>query len=449
MFISTIIVRGQESQTFVLHFKFDSAQIDTTFRNNSENVEHILNLITRTGVKIDSVEIKGWSSPDGGLPRNITLSKERAQSTMNFLIENSIEGNGINPDIIHIFPMQENWEGLLQMVESRYRRLDREQVLKILKAKGIGEETRKWRLQQLDKGYTWDFLRRIYMPSLRIATLVTVHYSHDSETESLNNSDSSNAADTSGRVVSPGTSVSSANSGVSSANSGVSSATPGESATTDVDSTAAMKATTTAATTDTTGVALKNKSEGTEEDLIEKSHRFTMAIKTNMLYDLAMTPNIGVEFHLGRNWSVGANWAYAWWKNDNKAFYWRVYGGELDVRKYFGKQAQERPLSGHHVGIYGQGLTYDFDLGKTGILSQLSYGVGLEYGYSLPVAKALNIDFGIGFGYLGGEYKVYDPMDGCYVWRETRQRHWFGPTRAEISLVWLIGNKTIRKGGAR
>lgn len=449
MFISTIIVRGQESHTFVLHFKFDSAQIDTTFRNNSENVEQILNLITRTGVKIDSVEIKGWSSPDGGLPRNITLSKERAQSTMNFLIENSIEGNGINPDIIHIFPMQENWEGLLQMVESKYRRLDREQVLKILKAKGIGEETRKWRLQQLDKGYTWDFLRRIYMPSLRIATLVTVHYSHDSETESLNNSDSSNAADTSGRVVSPGTSVSSANSGVSSANSGVSSATPWESATTDVDSTAAMKATTTAATTDTTGVALKNKSEGTEEDLIEKSHQFTMAIKTNMLYDLAMTPNIGVEFHLGRNWSVGANWAYAWWKNDNKAFYWRVYGGELDVRKYFGKQAQERPLSGHHVGIYGQGLTYDFDLGKAGILSQLSYGVGLEYGYSLPVAKALNIDFGIGFGYLGGEYKVYDPMDGCYVWRETRQRHWFGPTRAEISLVWLIGNKTIRKGGAR
>lgn len=473
MFISTLIVRGQESQTFVLHFKFDSAQIDTTFRNNSENVEQILNLITRTGVKIDSVEIKGWSSPDGGLPRNITLSKERAQSTMNFIIENSIEGNGINPDIIHIFPMQENWEGLLQMVESRYHRLDREQVLKILKAKGIGEETRKWRLQQLDKGYTWDFLRRIYMPSLRIATLVTVHYSHDSETESLNNSDSSNAADTSGRVVSPGTSVSSANSGVSSAtpgvssaNSEVSSATPGESATTDVDSTAAMKATTATATTaatDTTGVALQNKSEGTEEDLnsrrksdntrsgssVEKSHRFTMAIKTNMLYDLAMTPNIGVKFHLGRNWSVGANWAYAWWKNDNKAFYWRVYGGELDVRKYFGKQAQERPLSGHHVGIYGQGLTYDFDLGKAGILSQLSYGVGLEYGYSLPVAKALNIDFGIGFGYLGGEYKVYDPMDGCYVWRETRQRHWLGPTRAEISLVWLIGNKTIRKGGAR
>ena len=437
MFISTIIVRGQESQTFVLHFKFDSAQIDTTFRNNSENVEQILNLITRTGVKIDSVEIKGYSSPDGGLPRNITLSKERAQSTMNFLIENSIEGNGINPDIIHIFPMQENWEGLLQMVESRYRRLDREQVLKILKAKGIGEETRKWRLQQLDKGYTWDFLRRIYMPSLRIATLVTVHYSHDSETESLNNSDSSNAADTSGRVVAPGTSVSSANSGVSSATPGVSSATPGESATT------------TAATTDTTGVALKNKSEGAEEDLIEKSHRFTMAIKTNMLYDLAMTPNIGVEFHLGRNWSVGANWAYAWWKNDNKAFYWRVYGGELDVRKYFGKQAQERPLSGHHVGLYGQVLTYDFDLGKTGIISKLSYGGGIEYGYSLPVAKSLNIDFGIGLGYLGGEYKVYEPMDGCYVWQETRQRHWFGPTRAEISLVWLIGNKTIRKGGAR
>ena len=173
-----------------------------------------------------------------------------------------------------------------------------------------------------------------------------------------------------------------------------------------------------------------------------------MAVKTNMLYDLAMTPNIGVEFHLGKGWSIGANWAYAWWKNDDKAFYWRVYGGEIDVRKYFGKQAKERPLSGHHIGIYGQGLTYDFDLGKTGIISEFSYGAGVEYGYSLPVTKSLNIDFGVGFGYLGGEYKVYDPMDGCYVWKETRQRHWFGPTRAEISLVWLIGSKTTRKGGA-
>lgn len=473
IFISTLVIRAQESKTFVLHFRFDSAQIDTTFRNNSENVEQILNLITRTGVKIDSVEIKGWSSPDGGLPRNITLSKERAQSTMNFLLENSIENNGINPDNIHIFPMQENWEGLLRMVESRYRRLDREKVLKILRAKGIGEETRKWRLQQLDKGYTWDFLRRIYMPSLRIATLVTVHYCDNSDTlASTTAGTSADVAAGTGRGtetgVATGVGTGTTGSGTTGSGAGVTAGTDGAAETsttsigtgvssgtgttesgrgssTDTQQAPQSPSDSTTAASDSTKISDKTDSSSSTN----KGQNFTMALKTNMLYDLAMTPNIGVEFHLGKGWAIGANWAYAWWKNDNKAFYWRVYGGELDVRKYFGKQSKERPLSGHHVGLYGQGLTYDFDLGKTGILSHLSYGVGAEYGYSLPVTKSLNIDFGVGLGYLGGEYKVYDPMDGCYVWKETRQRHWFGPTKAEISLVWLIGNKTIGKGGAK
>lgn len=31
------------------------------------------------------------------------------------------------------------------------------------------------------------------------------------------------------------------------------------------------------------------------------------AVKTNMLYDALLVPNIGVEFYLGKDWSVGAN----------------------------------------------------------------------------------------------------------------------------------------------
>jgi|GEM_PF-6135277 len=36
-------------------------------------------------------------------------------------------------------------------------------------------------------------------------------------------------------------------------------------------------------------------------------------------------------------------------------------------------------------------------------------------------------------------YKEYLPQDGHYVWQSTKRRHWIGPTKAEISLVWLIG----------
>lgn len=72
----------------------------------------------------------------------------------------------------------------------------------------------------------------------------------------------------------------------------------------------------------------------------------------------------------------------------------------------------------------------------------------MEYGYALPIARRLNIDFVLGVGYWGGKYHTYNPRDGHYVWQSTRQRHWFGPTKAEISLVWLLGRgNTNKKGG--
>ena len=179
---------------------------------------------------------------------------------------------------------------------------------------------------------------------------------------------------------------------------------------------------------------------------------FYMDIKTNMLYDVALVPNIGAEFYLGKNFSVVGNWMYSWWKSDKVAWYWRTYGGDLGVRYWFGKAAKEKPLTGHHVGLYGQIITYDFELGGRGYLGdKWTYGGGIEYGYSLPVAERLNIDFNLGLGYLGGEYKEYLPIDGHYVWQVTKRRQYLGPTKAEISLVWLIGRGNVNKekGGKR
>lgn len=69
------------------------------------------------------------------------------------------------------------------------------------------------------------------------------------------------------------------------------------------------------------------------------------------------------------------------------------------------------------------------------------------------MARRLNIDFSTGLGYLGGEYQEYLPKDGHYVWQATKQRRWFGPTKAEVSLVWLLGrnnnNRAKEKGGQR
>lgn len=187
---------------------------------------------------------------------------------------------------------------------------------------------------------------------------------------------------------------------------------------------------------------------------------FYMDIRTNLLYDALLVPNIGVEFYLGKNLSVMMNWMYGWWKRDPRHWYWRTYGGDITVRKWFGRPAKEKPLTGHHLGVYGQFFTYDFETGSRGYMGgkpggtlwdKMNYAAGIEYGYSLPIAPRLNIDFSIGIGYWGGIYHEYIPIDNCYVWQCTKQRHWFGPTKAEISLVWLIGkgNFNKKKGGVR
>ena len=179
------------------------------------------------------------------------------------------------------------------------------------------------------------------------------------------------------------------------------------------------------------------------------------AVKTNMLYDALLVPNIGVEFYLGKDWSVGANWMYAWWKTDRRHWYWRTYGGDMVIRKWLGKAAKEKPLTGHHLGLYGQIFTYDFETGGKGYMGgkpggtlwdKMNYSAGVEYGYSLPVAYRLNIDFTIAVGDWGVTYYEYTPVDNCYVWQATKERHWFGPTKAEISLVWLIGRENFNKG---
>ena len=118
---------------------------------------------------------------------------------------------------------------------------------------------------------------------------------------------------------------------------------------------------------------------------------YYLAIKTNMLYDLLLVPNIGVEVYLGKSWSAGGNWMYAWWKTDRKHRYWRTYGGDLYLRRWLGNKAEAKPLTGHHLGLYGGIVTYDFELGGRGYLGdKWSYHAGIEYGYAHPIARRLN-----------------------------------------------------------
>ena len=217
-----------------------------------------------------------------------------------------------------------------------------------------------------------------------------------------------------------------------------------------VNKTVLLPETTTAAvlTADTTTTQPEAKKKG-----------FIYALRTNMLYDVVLIPNVGIEVCMGKRWTVGLDWFYTWFSSNNRHRYWQGYGGYLTFRKYLGGQkskieGQRCQFTGHHLGAYVLGMTYDVEWGGRGYqAARFGFGGGLEYGYSKMISRKLTLDFSLGVGFQDGEYKEYLPTDdgtGHYVWQSTHKRHWWGPTKAEISLKWILGVKSkAQKGGKK
>lgn len=172
-----------------------------------------------------------------------------------------------------------------------------------------------------------------------------------------------------------------------------------------------------------------------------------VALRTNLLYDAVLIPNLGVQVNTIKNWAIYADIMYAGWDIPTKHYYWDLYGAQIGIKKHFGEKSRERVFSGHHYGIYCQALAYDLELGYIGQQTpSLNIGVGVDYGYSFPITRTLNLCLEIGIGYIGGKYHEYIIEEDHYTWRGTIDRNWFGPTKASVSLLWLIRkNKTRQK----
>lgn len=191
---------------------------------------------------------------------------------------------------------------------------------------------------------------------------------------------------------------------------------------------------------------------------VEERKPFYIALKTNLLYDGVLLPNIAVEVPFGRNhaWSAEAEMNWSWWNtSDPRWWYHRIQMGGFEFRRWLGNRADRDPLGGFYVGAYVYGGTYDVrlftdDNPDLGQLSDFSWSAGLSVGYSARLSRRLNLELGLGLGYFTGEYKKYYRCSCAdeFPWVSTHKRQWFGPTKAKASLVWLIGsgvNKTKDK----
>ena len=409
-----------------VYFQVGSSLFDPALRDNGNAMESFIRSVKdkHTPEETDSIVVRAYASPEGTSTVNERLSQMRCKTVADLLIKEA----GINPGAVRTMPEGVAWNEFRRLVATVPDVPSREKVLYILdnvpiwiyNSKGAITDGRKKRLMELDRGETYRWLQANIFPELRNSVAIAVYAKGITTTREIYHPEKVRLPETN---TTPSTPL-----------------IP--------DSLCRCE--------------ISNAAESLQYGITHPNRhkRFFMAVKTNILFDALLVPNIGAEFYLGKNVSVSGEWMYAWWDRNSSHYYWRTYGGDLGLRWWFGRKAHAKPLTGHHLGLYGGILTFDFELGNTGYMGGKPGGTlwdrwiintGIEYGYSLPIGRRLNIDFSIGLGYMGGNYIKYYPFDNDYFKEKEYKMRFFGPTKAEISLVWLLGrgNANSRKGGGQ
>lgn len=407
----------QDSLRTTIYFRPGYSLLELSYRDNAANMKALTQGIqTIKGnpcVQLQHIRILSAASPEGNSALNKRVAKRRGERLRDYLKETLV----LPDSIFTVSSAGEDWQGLAALI-AKEKTPWRNKALQIIRhtpewvtRNGKVVDGRKRQLQNLDGGKAWKYMLDNHFYTLRTGAVVVC------EVKTLAAESTPSAAEASLEQAR---------------------------------SEQARPESASQSPSSPPFPAIPSQVHPSSESQAPPVASY-FALKSNLLYDALLVPNLSLEASIGSGWTLGAGGMFAWWSKDAKHRYWRIYGGDLEIRKYFGTLSKSKPLQGHHLGIYGDFLTYDFEFGAKGYQSKATYAAGIKYGYSHPIANRLNLDFALGIGYLHSNYKTYVPRDGCYVYQETKKRKWLGPTQAEISLVWLLGkgNTNKKKGGKK
>ncbi len=178
-------------------------------------------------------------------------------------------------------------------------------------------------------------------------------------------------------------------------------------------------------------------------------YRPLFAIKTNLLFDLFMMPSIEVEVPIKRHWSIAGEWMFPWWISFNNRNALQILSTTLEIRYWLDEQDRDSPLRGWFLGVYGGGGDYDLQLNGRGVQGEFYVPVGLSAGYAHPINRRgdLRLEYSLGVGLVKSKYRKYEES-ACteFLVLNSSGRHtWFGPTKAKVSLVWLLYRRCHEK----
>ncbi len=401
------------ARKFAIYYWLDRVDIDEQYLDNEWQISQIRKYLL-ISPKIDSITICSYASPEGVYERNVWLARRRAEAARRFIVNNIPEGSSLTGDKIKLQPVAENWEGLKQEIEANYTLQNKDRVLRILNS-NVGNDTKKWRIRNLDNGYTWHYIIVNHMPRLRLATWICVWV--DPEVPVLEAMRPTSPAEPMVLATIPPQSFGDY--------------TPGS----------------------PTSTSQSSSNPAYERQMI-------LAGRTNLLVPGL---NAGVEVPIGRHVSIGADYWYPWWLAKNNKYCGEMLGAFVDAKYWFtgrnGKYAWTRAdkLKGHALGVYAGAGYYDYQRLKSGYQGEY-IDVGVDYTFGLPVGrrdhKWMRMEFNIGVGYIWTQARHYTPTsDYSDLIKDPgiKQKYYsfFGPTRAGVSFVLPIIVKHKVRGGAR
>lgn len=168
----------------------------------------------------------------------------------------------------------------------------------------------------------------------------------------------------------------------------------------------------------------------------EKESISLFGLKSNLLYDLTASLNLGIEYRMSEYLTIDASINYnPWTFSNNRKYKHILIQPELRYWIY-------EPFNGHFFG--GHLLYSRYNVGNLpfGSLKDFryngdTYGVGISYGYQWLLSPRWNLEATLGIGYIYFDYTRYECRT-CGEELGRGNKNYLGPTKAGISLIYIL-----------
>lgn len=382
-----------------IHFRTSSAAVDGSYLGNLPALLRMDSILSDSALvsRIDSVNIYSFASPEGREAYNLRLARLRAATVKDYLARRHPR---LDTCRIHALPQGENWREMRLMIARDSLLPCREAVLRIIDCNDGNPEHCKALLKKLDSGIPYRHIRNHVLPLLRNASVCEVLLKRDSLPH----------------LPGPARPV-------------------------------------TNAAQETGGRAYPGMTFRQQPETVTR--RPLLAVKTNLLFDAAMMPNVEVEVPVGNRWSVNGELMFPWWLVKDDKYCLQILMGGVEGRYWLGSKAKRKHrevLTGHFLGLYAGAGKYDLQWDRNGYQGEFFIAAGISYGYAMRIARNLRLEFNLGIGLLRTNYEHYHAIEDyrTLLWQDSGRYTWLGPTKAKISFVWLLNRKVkVQKGGAR